>query len=91
MYDSMIGNQYIMVMNDKEVLSDKMRNGLYYHNLEDCDFVIFNTVEEKWEADRGQGGQAGIGDVRLLFTENFQAYGIYHKDFPCNHWGGLDC
>ena len=46
MYDSAEGNQFIMVMPDKEVLFNESRNGLYYHDMEDYDLVLVNTVEE---------------------------------------------
>ena len=40
------GNQFIVVMSNKDVLLNKSCNGLYYHDLEDYDLVLFNTVEE---------------------------------------------
>ena len=46
MYDGAEVDQFIMVMPDKYVLFDKSRNGLYYHDMEDCDLVLVNTVEE---------------------------------------------
>ena len=39
-------NQFIVVMSNKDVLLNKSCNGLYYHDLEDYDLVLFNTVEE---------------------------------------------
>ena len=38
-----------MVMPDKEVLFNDIRNGLYYHDTEDHDLILFNTVEENRE------------------------------------------
>ena len=38
-----------MVMPDKEVLFNESRNGLYYHDPEDCDFILIDAVEEKQE------------------------------------------
>ena len=38
-----------MVMPDKEVLFNDTRNGLYYHDTEDRDLILFNTVEENRE------------------------------------------
>ena len=36
-------------MPDKEVLFNDIRNGLYYHDPEDRDFMLINTVEENRE------------------------------------------
>ena len=49
MYDSAEGNQFIMVMPGKKVLFNKIRNGMYYNDIEDCDLVLVNTVEENRE------------------------------------------
>ena len=38
-----------MVMTNKEVLFNKIRNGIYYHDMEDCDLVLVNRVEENQE------------------------------------------
>ena len=38
-----------MGMPDKEVLFNKIHNGLYYHDLEYYDLVLVNTVEETKE------------------------------------------
>ena len=46
MYVSAEGNQIIMVMRNNEVLFNKSRNGLYYHDLDDRDLVLVNMVEE---------------------------------------------
>ena len=46
MYDSAEDNQLIMVMPEKEVLFNEIHNGLYYHDLEDFDLVLVNTVKE---------------------------------------------
>ena len=35
-----------MVMPKNEVLSNKNHNGIYYHDIEDLDLVLVNTVEE---------------------------------------------
>ena len=35
-----------MVMLNKEVLFNKIYNGLYYHDLEDHDLVLVKMVEE---------------------------------------------
>ena len=49
MYDGAEVDQFIMVVPDKNVLFDESRNGLYYHDMEDYDFVLVNTVEENQE------------------------------------------
>ena len=49
MYDGAEVDQFIMVMPDKYVLFNESRNRLYYHDMEDCDFVLVNTVEENRE------------------------------------------
>ena len=36
-------------MPDKEVLFNEIRNGLYYHDPEDRDLILINTVEENRE------------------------------------------
>ena len=38
-----------MVMPDKEILSNDIRNGLYYHDPEYRDLILINTVEENRE------------------------------------------
>ena len=38
-----------MVMPDNEVLFNDIRNGLYYHDPEDRDLILINTVEENRE------------------------------------------
>ena len=38
-----------MVIPNKEVLFNESKNGLYYHDTEDCDLVLVNTVEENRE------------------------------------------
>ena len=43
MYDSAEGNQLIMVMCYKEVLFNEIRNGIYYHDMEDRYLVLVNT------------------------------------------------
>ena len=49
MYGIAEGNQFIMVMPDKEVLLNDFLNVLYYPNLEDCYLVLVNAVEENRE------------------------------------------
>ena len=46
MYGSAKGNKFIVVMPEKEVLFNEIQNGRYYHDLEDRDLVLVNTVEE---------------------------------------------
>ena len=46
MYVSAEGNQIIIVMSNNEVLFNKSRNGLYYHDLDDRDLILVNMVEE---------------------------------------------
>ena len=46
MYYSAKGNQFIMIMPNKEVLFNESRNELYYHDMGDCNFVLVNMVEE---------------------------------------------
>ena len=36
-----------MVMPNKGVLFNENSNGIYYHDLEYHDLILFNTVEEK--------------------------------------------
>ena len=38
-----------MVMTTKEVLFNKRRNGIYYHDMEDHGLVLVNKVEENQE------------------------------------------
>ena len=38
-----------MVIPDKEVLLNENRNRLYYHDTEDHDLLLVNTVEENQE------------------------------------------
>ena len=38
-----------MVITDKEVLFNEICNGLKYHDLEDHDLILINTVEENRE------------------------------------------
>ena len=45
MYDSAKGNQFIIFIPDKEVLFNKIRNGLYSHDIEDRDLALVNKVE----------------------------------------------
>ena len=45
-YDSNEGNQLIVVMPEKKVLLNESVNGLYYHDIEDRNFVLVITVEE---------------------------------------------
>ena len=33
MYDSTEDNQFIIIVPDKEVLSNESRNGIYYHDM----------------------------------------------------------
>ena len=49
MYDSAERNQFILVVPDKEVVSNEIRDGIYYHDLEDRDLVLVNKVEENRE------------------------------------------
>ena len=35
-----------MVMPDKADLFNESRNGIYFHDPEDCDLILINTVEE---------------------------------------------
>ena len=49
MYDCAKGNQLIIVMTNKEVLFNDSLNGIYYHDTEDRDLVLVNTVEENLE------------------------------------------
>ena len=46
MRNSAEGNQFIVVMLDKEVLFNESLNVIYYHDMEDFDLVLVNTVEE---------------------------------------------
>ena len=46
MYDRAEGNQLIMVMLDTDILFNEIFNGLYYHNMEDRDLLLVDTVEE---------------------------------------------
>ena len=46
MSDSTKGNQLITVMTGKEVLLNKILNGIYYYDTEDCDLVLVKTVEQ---------------------------------------------
>ena len=36
-------------MPDKAVLFNESRNGIYFHDPEDCDLILINTVEENRE------------------------------------------
>ena len=45
MYDSAEGNQFIMVITNRGFLFNESCNGVYYHYLEDCDFILFKMVE----------------------------------------------
>ena len=45
MYYRAEGNQLIMFMLDTDILFNKSFNGLYYHNMEDCDLILVNMVE----------------------------------------------
>ena len=46
MYDITEVKKFIMVMNNKEVFFNEIRNGINYHDLEECGLVLVNTVEE---------------------------------------------
>ena len=46
MYGSAEGKQFIMIIPDKEVLFNEIRNGLYYRNMVDQYLVLVKTVEE---------------------------------------------
>ena len=46
MYDSAEGNKFIIFLSDKEVLFIEIFNGIYYHDLENRDLVLVNTLEE---------------------------------------------
>ena len=47
LYDKAEGNQFIMYIPNKEILFNERHNELYYHDQEDRDLVLVNTVEEK--------------------------------------------
>ena len=49
MYDSVEGNQSIIVISEKEVMFNESRNGIYYHDLEYRHLVLVNRVEENRE------------------------------------------
>ena len=49
MYDITEVKKFIMVMNNKEVFFNEIRNGINYHDLEECGLVLVNTVEENRE------------------------------------------
>ena len=46
MYDGSEGNQFIMVMPKREVLSNDIHNGIYYNDLEDRDLAVVNRAVE---------------------------------------------
>ena len=48
-HDSAKGNQLIVVVPDKEVLLNEIRNGIYYHDMEDFYLVLVNAAEENRE------------------------------------------
>ena len=48
-YDSAEGNKLIMLIPNKEVLLNDIHNRIYYHDMEDRDLVLVNTVEENRE------------------------------------------
>ena len=49
MYDSIEVNQFIIIITNKDVLLNESHNGIYYHDLEDRDLLLVNTVEEHRE------------------------------------------
>ena len=48
-YNSAEGNQFIMIMSDKELIFEERPNRLFYYDLEDHDLVLVNTVDETQE------------------------------------------
>ena len=77
-----------MVTPEREVLYNKSCNGLYCHDMEDPGLVNFQHGGRKprriipQRGVRGQGGQAGIGNVLLLVTETFKPMVRTLKNFP---------
>ena len=49
MHDSAEGNQFIVVIPDKGVPSNEIRNVIYYSDMEECDLLLVNMVEENEE------------------------------------------
>ena len=90
MYGSAEGNQFIMIIPDKEVLFNEIRNVPYYYDLEDCDLLLVKTVEKAendYTAYNCQGPGRPGGHCQYLATchRKIQAYGTYHKEFPSHH------
>ena len=77
MYDSVKGDQFIMVMTDKEVLFNEICCGLYYHDLEDHYLVLVSTIEENREGFFHRELSGAREDSRALEVIGY----LSHKTF----------
>ena len=88
MYDSAECNQFIVVITNKEVLFNESRNGLYYHDMEDCDLVLVDTVEENREvlSQREMSGsretRQALSKFSLLSQKTFEHMVHTINNFP---------